>query len=57
MHLAFCSLTSVQIHPGLAVARSVGDDWGNDIGILPIPEVTCHELQENDLFAVVMHIG
>jgi len=38
--------------PGLAVTRTVGDFWGEGIGLTALPEMSVHELTSNDLAAV-----
>jgi len=38
--------------PGLAVTRTVGDFWGEGIGLKAIPEFKSHELTSSDLFVV-----
>jgi len=38
--------------PGLAVTRTVGDFWGEGIGLMALPEMSVHSLTSNDLCAV-----
>jgi serine/threonine protein phosphatase PrpC len=38
--------------PGLAMSRSIGDDISQTVGVISVPEIIKHELQENDIFAV-----
>lgn len=38
--------------PGLAMSRSIGDDVSQTVGVLSIPEIKQHELQDNDILAI-----
>jgi len=38
--------------PGLAMSRSIGDDISQQVGVISIPEVTHHEIQPSDEYAV-----
>jgi len=43
--------------PGLAMSRSLGDSCLDDIGVLPVPEVTIRALKPKDRFLVVASDG
>jgi len=38
--------------PGLAMSRSIGDDISQQVGVISVPEVTQHEVQPADEYAV-----
>eukprot|EP00823_Brevimastigomonas_motovehiculus_P007021 TRINITY_DN6042_c0_g1_i1.p1 TRINITY_DN6042_c0_g1~~TRINITY_DN6042_c0_g1_i1.p1 ORF type:complete len:430 (-),score=123.04 TRINITY_DN6042_c0_g1_i1:200-1489(-) len=38
--------------PGLAMSRSIGDEVSQTVGVISIPEIIEHDLQESDLFAL-----
>lgn len=39
-------------YPGLAVARSIGDEWTKRLGVVDTPEFHEHSIGPKDLFAV-----
>ena len=43
--------------PGLAMSRSLGDSCLDDIGVLPVPEVTTRALKPKDRFLVIASDG
>ena len=43
--------------PGLAMSRSLGDSCLDDIGVLPVPEVTIRALKPKDRFMVIASDG
>ncbi|CAI9093645.1 OLC1v1029198C1 [Oldenlandia corymbosa var. corymbosa] len=43
--------------PGLAMSRAFGDFVLKNHGVIAIPEVSCHQLSENDLFLVLASDG
>jgi len=43
--------------PGLAMSRSLGDSCLDDIGVLPVPEVTIRGLKPKDRFMVIASDG
>lgn len=38
--------------PGLAMSRSIGDQISASVGVISTPEITVHEIAENDLFLI-----
>lgn len=38
--------------PGLAMSRSVGDDISQQVGVISVPEITVHEVQPTDEYAI-----
>lgn len=38
--------------PGLAMSRSIGDEVSQTVGVISVPEITVHELKEQDIFIV-----
>lgn len=38
--------------PGLAMARSIGDEVSHTVGVIDVPEITEHEIADDDLFAI-----
>jgi serine/threonine protein phosphatase PrpC len=38
--------------PGLAMSRSIGDDVSQTVGVTSIPEISTHDLTENDVFVI-----
>lgn len=43
--------------PGLAMSRSMGDQIAHSVGVTSVPEVTEHNLCENDSFVIVATDG
>mmetsp|Transcript_60560 Transcript_60560/g.126757 ORF Transcript_60560/g.126757 Transcript_60560/m.126757 type:complete len:94 (+) Transcript_60560:901-1182(+) len=43
--------------PGLAMARSIGDDIAATVGVHATPEIKVHDLTERDKFMVVASDG
>lgn len=38
--------------PGLAMSRSIGDDVSQTVGVISVPEIKFHDVQDNDIFAI-----
>jgi len=38
--------------PGLAMSRSVGDEVSQTVGVISVPEIIPHDIEDNDIFAV-----
>jgi serine/threonine protein phosphatase PrpC len=38
--------------PGLAMSRSIGDDVSQGVGVISVPEIKQHDIEENDIFAI-----
>lgn len=38
--------------PGLAMSRSIGDEVSQTVGVISVPEITEHDVQKNDIFAI-----
>jgi len=43
--------------PGLAMSRSLGDSILDELGVLPVPEVTLRDVKDKDLFVVIASDG
>ena len=43
--------------PGLAMARAFGDFCLKDFGLIAVPDVSCHHLNEKDEFVVLATDG
>jgi serine/threonine protein phosphatase PrpC len=43
--------------PGLAMARSVGDEVAQTVGVISVPEIIPHQLQSNDIFCIFASDG
>jgi serine/threonine protein phosphatase PrpC len=44
-------LTEVDV-PGLAMSRSIGDEVSQTVGVISVPEIKVHDLEETDIFAI-----
>jgi len=38
--------------PGLAMSRSIGDDVSQTVGVISVPEIVRHDLEERDILAI-----
>jgi serine/threonine protein phosphatase PrpC len=43
--------------PGLAMARSIGDEVSQTVGVISVPEIQTHQFSEKDLFAIFASDG
>jgi len=39
-------------YPGLAMSRSIGDEWGDDLGVISTPDINEHAITKDDYFAL-----
>lgn len=38
--------------PGLAMSRSIGDEVSQTVGVISVPEIIAHDIQDDDIFAI-----
>ena len=43
--------------PGLSMSRSIGDEVSQTVGVISVPEIIPHAIQENDIFCILATDG
>lgn len=46
-----------RMYPGLAMSRAIGDTVGAAVGVIPDPDVSCFEIQQDDQFLILATDG